>query len=125
MDLTPLKDLGKAAQTMPCAKCERLSPKCGAPDRIRTCDLCLRRAALYPAELRVPRGRETSARTRTRKGSKKRMPGRRPGLLRHQTYRGRLIDREAVQVAGAAGPDQRILGTAGAHMHRIPRHIAA
>jgi flavin-dependent trigonelline monooxygenase, oxygenase component len=28
----------------------------GAPDRIRTCDLCLRRAALYPAELRVPQG---------------------------------------------------------------------
>ena len=28
----------------------------GAPDRIRTCDLCLRRAALYPAELRVPNG---------------------------------------------------------------------
>ena len=27
--------------------------KAGAPDRIRTCDLCLRRAALYPAELRV------------------------------------------------------------------------
>ena len=27
--------------------------KYGAPDRIRTCDLCLRRAALYPAELRV------------------------------------------------------------------------
>src|SRR5206468_1275907 len=26
----------------------------GAPERIRTCDLCLRRAALYPAELRVP-----------------------------------------------------------------------
>ena len=25
----------------------------GAPDRIRTCDLCLRRAALYPAELWV------------------------------------------------------------------------
>ncbi len=25
----------------------------GAPDRIRTCDLCLRRAALYPAELRA------------------------------------------------------------------------
>src|SRR5580700_5093547 len=25
----------------------------GAPDRIRTCDLCLRRAALYPAELRM------------------------------------------------------------------------
>ena len=24
------------------------------PDTIRTCDLCLRRAALYPAELRVP-----------------------------------------------------------------------
>ena len=28
----------------------------GAPDRIRTCGLCLRRAALYPAELRVRRG---------------------------------------------------------------------
>src|ERR1700709_816210 len=25
----------------------------GAPDTIRTCDLCLRRATLYPAELRV------------------------------------------------------------------------
>ena len=27
--------------------------KNGAPDTIRTCGLCLRRAALYPAELRV------------------------------------------------------------------------
>ena len=27
----------------------------GAPDRIRTCGLCLRRATLYPAELRVRR----------------------------------------------------------------------
>jgi hypothetical protein len=27
--------------------------KYGAPDTIRTCDLCLRRATLYPAELRV------------------------------------------------------------------------
>ena len=26
----------------------------GAPDRIRTCDPCLRRAILYPAELRAP-----------------------------------------------------------------------
>ena len=26
----------------------------GAPDRIRTCDLWLRRPALYPTELRVP-----------------------------------------------------------------------
>ena len=32
----------------------------GAPDRIRTCDLCLRRAALYPAELRVPGSRAGS-----------------------------------------------------------------
>ena len=30
--------------------------KAGAPGEIRTHDLCLRRAALYPAELRVPRG---------------------------------------------------------------------
>ena len=28
----------------------------GAPDTIRTCDLCLRRATLYPAELRVQQG---------------------------------------------------------------------
>ena len=28
----------------------------GAPDTIRTCDLCLRRATLYPAELRVQWG---------------------------------------------------------------------
>src|SRR4051812_8822166 len=30
--------------------------KTGAPDTIRTCDLCLRRATLYPAELRVRAG---------------------------------------------------------------------
>ena len=30
-------------------------PENGAPDEIRTHDLCLRRAALYPAELRVQR----------------------------------------------------------------------
>jgi hypothetical protein len=35
---------------LPVMDCDR-----GAPDRIRTCDLCLRRAALYPAELRVQR----------------------------------------------------------------------
>src|SRR4051812_28824655 len=29
---------------------------CGAPDTIRTYDLCLRRATLYPAELRVHEG---------------------------------------------------------------------
>ena len=31
----------------------------GAPSRIRTCDLCLRRAALYPAELWVPRASDS------------------------------------------------------------------
>jgi hypothetical protein len=31
----------------------RASPVSHAPDRIRTCDLCLRRAALYPTELRA------------------------------------------------------------------------
>jgi hypothetical protein len=34
----------------------RTVEKFGAPDTIRTCDLCLRRATLYPAELRVLRG---------------------------------------------------------------------
>src|SRR6185437_7237072 len=33
----------------------------GAPDTIRTCDLCLRRATLYPAELRVPVPAEASS----------------------------------------------------------------
>src|SRR6056297_765725 len=32
----------------------RLRLKIGAPDRIRTCDLRLRRPTLYPAELRAP-----------------------------------------------------------------------
>ncbi len=40
----------------------------GAPDRIRTCDLCLRRAALYPAELRVPDGFHITIRTRADNG---------------------------------------------------------
>ena len=35
------------------AKSLNLLRKIGAPDTIRTCDLCLRRATLYPAELRV------------------------------------------------------------------------
>ena len=35
------------------SRIRRLTAVFGAPDRIRTCDLCLRRAALYPAELRV------------------------------------------------------------------------
>ena len=45
------------------ATAARMPPKCliqlvGAPEGIRTPDLCLRRAALYPAELRAPNGRE-------------------------------------------------------------------
>ncbi len=45
---------GNGAHKQWSAKGQRkLIEKIGAPDRIRTCDLCLRRAALYPAELRV------------------------------------------------------------------------
>src|SRR4051794_6406412 len=45
-------------QTAMQAKLDRAKPdvcvvETGAPDTIRTCDLCLRRATLYPAELRV------------------------------------------------------------------------
>ena len=36
----------------------------GAPDGIRTSGLCLRRAALYPAELRVPDGSPSKAKQR-------------------------------------------------------------
>src|SRR4029434_4578737 len=39
----------------------------GAPDTIRTCDLCLRRATLYPAELRVRLQRSVSLAERTRR----------------------------------------------------------
>ena len=39
---------------VPSSSNPRNGRKAGAPDKIRTCGLCLRRAALYPAELRVP-----------------------------------------------------------------------
>src|SRR5882724_9585813 len=53
----------------------------GAPDRIRTCDLRLRRATLYPAELRVPQRLIlylTTARKR-RKSCMLAVSGRKPG----------------------------------------------
>ena len=51
------KQLRKRASTLSAViKSLILRGKFGAPDRIRTCGLCLRRAALYPAELRVPMG---------------------------------------------------------------------
>ena len=36
-----------------------------------------------------------------------------------------LVDREAVEVACAAGADQRFLGAAGAQMRRVPGNVAA
>ncbi len=57
----------------------------GAPDRIRTCDLCLRRAALYPAELRAPTG-SLNYRFRTPNGSYRMTPGVQPtGSFRKRT----------------------------------------
>src|ERR1700736_6803494 len=53
----------------------------GAPGEIRTHDLCLRRAALYPAELRVPAvhtTREAGYRHADRHASKVRPRGGRP-----------------------------------------------
>ncbi len=41
------------ADSLELAKKLILKLAAGAPDRIRTCDLRLRRATLYPAELRV------------------------------------------------------------------------
>ena len=35
------------------SRCELTLLECGAPEGIRTSDLCLRRATLYPAELRA------------------------------------------------------------------------
>src|SRR5205823_6022977 len=48
---------GLMAEPRACGSPLPLSPtnrNNGGPERIRTFDLCLRRAALYPAELRVP-----------------------------------------------------------------------
>ena len=41
----------------------------GAPDRIRTCDPCLRRAVLYPAELRVHEARSPMKSTEKRQSA--------------------------------------------------------
>jgi hypothetical protein len=44
---------GSHEQKNPAAECLRGLSGFSAPDRIRTCGLCLRRATLYPAELRA------------------------------------------------------------------------
>src|SRR5690554_3545890 len=48
----PKKNCGAQAKKRTCAFTQVLGIH-GAPERIRTSDLCLRRAALYPAELRA------------------------------------------------------------------------
>src|SRR5713226_1796231 len=52
------KTSGVLTRCLPGHKCQKREngqsiEVIGAPDTIRTCDLCLRRATLYPAELRV------------------------------------------------------------------------
>jgi hypothetical protein len=49
-------------------------PKNGAPDRIRTCGLCLRRATLYPAELRAQSPARTTGRLLLERAAKKWKP---------------------------------------------------
>ena len=51
----------------------------GAPDRIRTCDLCLRRATLYPAELRALRAIQYPIDGPAATGARK--PGRSPSYI--------------------------------------------
>src|SRR5579863_3650890 len=48
--------------------------KSGAPDRIRTCGLCLRRATLYPAELRAQSPAPTTGRLLLERAAKKGKP---------------------------------------------------
>jgi hypothetical protein len=48
--------------------------KNGAPDRIRTCGLCLRRATLYPAELRAQSPARTTGRLLLERAAKKWKP---------------------------------------------------
>src|ERR1017187_4384876 len=68
-------------------------------------------------EITIPWGPEHAMRRKRR----------RPGTTRASFYSRRdgLIDREAIKMARAAGTDQTGLRTIGAHMYRIPRHIAA
>jgi hypothetical protein len=68
----------------------------GAPDTIRTCDLCLRRATLYPAELRV------------RCGSFSRLAG--GGQRPSRSWLGRRKGRIGAVLDGLCGaPAQKIL----------------
>ena len=53
-DMLPAVVPGSAATVSHLAtRCREERQRDGAPDTIRTCDLHLRRVALYPAELRV------------------------------------------------------------------------
>src|ERR1700727_316643 len=67
----------------------------GAPDTIRTCDLCLRRATLYPAELRVHRGSFSR-------------------LAEHRQWRQRTVNRDddlpASPIGGEATADLDFVG---------------
>ncbi len=45
----------RAASKEKAREIKHFTENTGAPERIRTSDLCLRRAALYPTELRVPK----------------------------------------------------------------------
>ena len=47
---------------VPRARFLRYVVGCGAPEKIRTSDLTLRRRSLYPAELRAPRVKDTTGR---------------------------------------------------------------
>ena len=49
----PLARLEIAPNYMPKGAKQTSAQMIGAPDRIRTCDPCLRRAVLYPTELRA------------------------------------------------------------------------
>src|ERR1700748_388363 len=77
--------------------------KNGAPDTIRTCDLCLRRATLYPAELRVrwaPFSRLAGPRQRPAKGARENGPSAKR-RTRRAGNRGNDADTEGVVRFGA------------------------
>src|SRR5579862_659636 len=50
---TDCTDIQRHTENRRVASACQVIERAGAPDTIRTCDLCLRRATLYPAELRV------------------------------------------------------------------------
>src|ERR1700730_2053366 len=103
----------------------------GAPDRIRTCDLRLRRATLYPAELRVPWAsliRHLTALGKRRKAASREAPPASPmGILSMLETRNMRPGEMAVELPGAFDAGVYFIGrirTSFTSLAACPKNIA-